>query len=81
MATTEPVLSIQTFHQSSSFVSIKLNTTNYLLWRSQVLPLIKGIGILHHFEKSNKPPCEIDYAGKTPSSSKVGVWDDNDIMG
>ncbi|KAL9417327.1 hypothetical protein AB3S75_040331 [Citrus x aurantiifolia] len=70
MATTEPVLSIQTFHQSSSFVSIKLNTTNYLLWRSQVLPLIKGMGILlHHLEKSNKPPCEIDDAGKTPSSS------------
>lgn len=38
------------------------------------------MGILHHLEKSNKLPCEIDNVEKMPISSKVGVWDDKDNL-
>ncbi|KAL6338220.1 hypothetical protein AAG906_018477 [Vitis piasezkii] len=39
-------LTLQSFHQCSSLVSIKLTSTNFLLWKSQVLPLIRSLGIL-----------------------------------
>ncbi|RVX04588.1 hypothetical protein CK203_023474 [Vitis vinifera] len=52
MANPENVLSIQAFHQCSSLVSIKLNMSNLLLWRSQVLPLVRSLGLIHHLSEN-----------------------------
>ncbi|KAL6349827.1 hypothetical protein AAG906_001714 [Vitis piasezkii] len=52
MATLENVLSIQAFHQCSSLVSIKLNMSNLLLWCSQVLPLVRSLGLVHHLSEN-----------------------------
>lgn len=48
MSTAENPLTIQLFHQCSCLISIKLNPNNYLLWKSQVLPLIRTIRIEGH---------------------------------
>ncbi|KAL6314872.1 hypothetical protein AAG906_029088 [Vitis piasezkii] len=55
MANPENVLSIQAFHQCSSLVSIKLNMSNLLLWRSQVLPLRHGLTMMVYL-----PPSFLD---------------------
>ena len=61
----EPKLSIQSFHQSSSFISIKLSTTNFLLWKTQIVPLIRSLGIEHQTNDPKKPENEIiDSSGK-----------------
>ncbi|RVW23488.1 Retrovirus-related Pol polyprotein from transposon RE1 [Vitis vinifera] len=52
MATLENVLSIQAFHQCSSLVSIKLNMSNLLLWHSQILPLVRSLGLVHHLSEN-----------------------------
>ncbi|KAL6350339.1 hypothetical protein AAG906_004288 [Vitis piasezkii] len=51
----EPSLTIQSFHQCTNLISIKLNISNYLLWRSQVLPLVRSLGLLHHITNAGKP--------------------------
>lgn len=50
----EKTITIQSFKESTSFISIKLNTTNYLHWKSQVSPLIKSMGIEHHLTPATK---------------------------
>ena len=50
----EPKLTIQSFHQCASLISIKLGTNNYLMWRSQILHLSRSLGVLHHLEKNGE---------------------------
>ena len=38
-----------------SLISIKLNTTNFLLWRNQINPLVRSLGVLHHLSNGEKP--------------------------
>ncbi|KAF8369725.1 hypothetical protein HHK36_032252 [Tetracentron sinense] len=37
-------------------VSIKLNSTNYLFWKTQLLPLIESLELLEHIDGSVLPP-------------------------
>ena len=52
-------LNIPSFYQCSSFISIKLNTTNFLLWKNQISPLVCIIGVLYHLLNGEKPTKEI----------------------
>ena len=54
----EPELSLQSFHQCS-LISIKLSTTNFLLWRLQIIPLIRGLDIHYHIAANERPAKEI----------------------
>lgn len=45
-------LNIQSFHQCSSLILVKLSTTNFLLWRSHVLPLVCNLGGPYHLTSS-----------------------------
>ncbi|KAK6145398.1 hypothetical protein DH2020_022218 [Rehmannia glutinosa] len=75
----EPNLSIQSFHQCSSLISIKLSTTNFLVWKSQILPLIQSLGIEHHITNLQKPADEItDSDGKKTKNPKLDIWINND---
>ncbi|KAK1564843.1 hypothetical protein Q3G72_012789 [Acer saccharum] len=58
MANKETPLTIQSFHQCSSLITIKLNTSNFLLWRSQVSSLVRSLGLSHHLEENSKPAKE-----------------------
>ncbi|KAJ1384304.1 hypothetical protein SESBI_42651 [Sesbania bispinosa] len=75
----EPLLSIQSFHQCSSLISIKLNSTNFLIWRSQIIPLVKSLGLYHHLTDDTKPSLETedDKGNKTPNLL-YELWTTND---
>ncbi|KAL5736965.1 hypothetical protein ACOSQ2_031753 [Xanthoceras sorbifolium] len=64
LPTEEPKLSIQSFHQCSSLVSIKLSITNFLMWRSQIILLVQSLGVYHHLTVNEKPTAEIENEGK-----------------
>ncbi|XP_015168010.1 uncharacterized protein [Solanum tuberosum] len=51
-ATMLPSLSFNPTHQ----LSIKLTSTNFLLWRTQFLPMIRGYGLEHHLDGSQPIP-------------------------
>ena len=75
----EPKITIQSFHQCSSLISIKLSATNYLLWKSQIFPLIQSLGLEHHINNSQKPADEIiDSAGKKSKNPNFEAWINND---
>ncbi|KAF7827659.1 Retrovirus-related Pol polyprotein from transposon RE1 [Senna tora] len=76
---TEPELSIQSFHQCSSFISIKLSTNNLLLWRNQITPLVRSLGVLHHLTSGEKPTEEIKGdAEKSSPNPNYQKWVTND---
>ena len=66
----EPSLNIQSFHQCSSLVSIKLDSINFLLWRSQVLPLVRNLGILHYITDAERPAKEILLSDETKAGNE-----------
>ncbi|XP_012856951.1 PREDICTED: uncharacterized protein LOC105976216 [Erythranthe guttata] len=75
----EPQLTIQSFHQYSSLISIKLSTTNYLMWRSQITPLVRSLGVFHHLESDEVPSDEIkDDAEKKSPNPVYATWIIND---
>lgn len=71
----EPKLTIQFFNQCISLVSIKLNTSNFLLWCSQVLPLSRSLGIAHHLIDANKLAKEnFDENGEKLLNPQHSAW-------
>ncbi|KAK1379294.1 hypothetical protein POM88_026038 [Heracleum sosnowskyi] len=61
---TEPLLTIQNFHQCSNLVTLNLSQTNFLSWKSQVIPLIRSLGFQSHIEEGIEPPENIISEGK-----------------
>ncbi|KAL9432747.1 hypothetical protein AB3S75_027714 [Citrus x aurantiifolia] len=81
MANKEPSLNIQSFHQCSSLVSIQLSPSNFLLWRSQVLPLARSLGVLHHLTEKEKSTAEVvDESGDKVPNPKLDAWINNDSL-
>ncbi|RVW77775.1 Retrovirus-related Pol polyprotein from transposon RE2 [Vitis vinifera] len=79
MANPENVLSIQAFHQCSSLVSIKLNMSNLLLWRSQVLPLVRSLGLIHHLSENRHASEEtMGTETKETHDQSIETWSHND---
>ena len=74
----EPKLTIQSFHQCASHVSIKLTSNNYLLWKSQVLPLIKSLEMEHHIAKDKTPTKMVTQDGKEIINLEFIRWMNND---
>ena len=78
-STKEPQLTIQSFHQCSSLVSIKLTLENFLLWRSQILRLVKSLGLYHHLTDGTSPAQEIeDDKGAKTHNPQYELWNTND---
>lgn len=72
----EPTLSIQSFHQCASLVSIRLSSNNYLLWRSQILHLSRSLGVLHHLQQGGgKPAAQLEDKSVNPDFT---TWETND---
>ena len=75
----ETELSLQTLHQCNSLISLKLDNSNYLLWRSQMESLIQNINMGHHLVKSKEPSREvIKENGKTEINEDHLTWARND---
>ncbi|GKV27558.1 hypothetical protein SLEP1_g36720 [Rubroshorea leprosula] len=77
MTTTRTRLTIQSFHQMASLVSVKLSNTNFLLWKSQVFPLIRSAQLLHHLEKE-APAMNLTEDGNKESNPDYEIWLNND---
>ena len=79
ITTLEPELSLQTLHQCNSLISLNLDSSNYLLWRSQMEPLIQSINMTHHLNQDNTPSKEITKEnGETAPSPSYLIWVKND---
>ena len=79
MATPKNVLSIQAFHQCSSLVSIKLNMSNLLLWHSQILPLVRSLGLVHHLSENRHASDEtMGTETKETYDQSIEAWSHND---
>ena len=77
----EPELSIQSFHQCHTFISIKLNTTNFLLWQNQIIVLAHGLDVLYHLLNGEKHIKEIkDDKRNKNSNSQHQLWINNDKL-
>ena len=75
----EPKLSIQAFHQCPSLVTIKFSNSNYIFWRSQILPLIRSLSVKHHIEDDDKPNQRIEEENGRPTiDPKYANWINND---
>lgn len=51
---TSPFSSLTSLNHAHHFISIKLTTTNYLFWRTQLLPFLRGQN-LHGFVDGSHP--------------------------
>ncbi|GKV07645.1 hypothetical protein SLEP1_g19392 [Rubroshorea leprosula] len=61
----------------ASLVSIKLSSTNFLLWKSQAYPLIRNAQLLHHLEEE-APVQTIIKDGNEMGNPEYDVWLSND---
>ncbi|KAJ0858308.1 hypothetical protein HanRHA438_Chr13g0599651 [Helianthus annuus] len=60
-------------------ISIKLSSTNYLYWRSQIKPILSCQGLLGHADGTIAPPsAEITRGDKTVSNPDFTEWLAND---
>ncbi|CAL2259382.1 unnamed protein product [Prunus armeniaca] len=51
----------------SYVVSIKLDRTNYIIWKAQFLPLLKSIGLIGYVDQTNSCPSQFTSDGVTPN--------------
>ncbi|GKU93013.1 hypothetical protein SLEP1_g6653 [Rubroshorea leprosula] len=77
MAKNKSMLTIQNFHQMASLVSVKLSSTNFLLWKSQIFPLIRSAQLMHHLEEE-APAMKITKDGEQVPNPNHDVWLNND---
>ncbi|CAL2257261.1 unnamed protein product [Prunus armeniaca] len=51
----------------SYVVSIKLDRTNYIIWKAQFLPLLKSTGLIGYVDQTNPCPSQFTFNGVTPN--------------
>ncbi|GKV50770.1 hypothetical protein SLEP1_g57465 [Rubroshorea leprosula] len=61
----------------ASLVSVKLSSSNFLLWKSQIFPLIRSAQLLQHLEEE-APATTITKDGKEESNPDYDIWLNND---
>ena len=67
-------LTLLPFNTMIHMVTIKLSSSNYLLWKSQLLPLLDSQGLLGHVDGTLVPPPPFDPpTSQTPNSSHL-AW-------
>ncbi|KAH0730669.1 hypothetical protein KY289_001857 [Solanum tuberosum] len=69
LATMLSSLSFNPTHQ----LSIKLTSTNFLLWQTQFLPMIRGYGLEHHVDGSQ--PIPERFLGENRLNPLYQNWD------
>ena len=60
-------------------LTIKLNSSNYLLWKNQITPLLRHQRWISHVDGSaNLPPSKITVNGKETANPDLDSWIDLD---
>ncbi|GLT52666.1 hypothetical protein SLA2020_259920 [Shorea laevis] len=62
----------------ASLVSVKLSSSNFLLWKSQIYPLIRSAQIMHHLEEEVAPTMTVIKDEKEELNPEYEVWLNND---
>lgn len=58
---------------------MKLSTNNFILWRNQITPLVRSLGVLHHLLSEEKPEKEVKGATSEKSPNpNYSKWITND---
>ncbi|KZV30059.1 hypothetical protein F511_06564 [Dorcoceras hygrometricum] len=56
-------------------LTIKLSSTNYLLWRSQIYPLLIGQGLMNLIDGTRSAPCtDVITDGKSALNPAYHSW-------
>lgn len=73
-------LSAQSLHHLISIISIKQTATSYLVWKTQILPLIESLKLAKYFHQ--EPPAEWSTFGKGEAvpNSAFDQWKERDIL-
>ncbi|KAJ0100313.1 hypothetical protein Patl1_20260 [Pistacia atlantica] len=66
------------FHTMIHMVTIKLSSSNYLLWTSQLLPLLESQELLKHVDGTLKPPPRFDPPNSQTPNPKYMMWKTTD---
>ena len=56
LTVTPQITSVQSLPNVTHQLPVKLNSTNYLLWRAQLLPLLRSYDLASHIDGSTEPP-------------------------
>jgi hypothetical protein len=81
MATSSTSFSLSTsnLHQLIAVVSVKLNSTNYLIWKMQIFPLIQSLRLENHLT-SDAPAVTIGESGEKIAAPKFEEWKRIDLL-
>ena len=69
-----PSSTLLPFNTMIHMVTIKLSSSNYLLWKSQLLPLLESQGLLGHVDGTLVPPPLFDSPTSQTLSNKHLAW-------
>lgn len=75
-----PSLPVQSLHHLISILSIKLNTSNYLIWRTQILPLIQSLGVENHLQEESPAEFTVNDKGEKVANSLFTTWKEKDLL-
>ncbi|KAJ0490671.1 putative RNA-directed DNA polymerase [Helianthus annuus] len=66
-------------HTLLHLITIKLSSTNYLLWKNQVHPVLSYLNLLSHIDgTSQSPPESVTSDGKTSPNPEFITWKQKD---
>jgi gag-polypeptide of LTR copia-type len=68
--------------QFSHQIHTQLNHENFLLWKSQILPVLRGHGLVSYIDGSKPPPTKhtTDAAGARHSNPEYELWHQQDQL-
>jgi hypothetical protein len=74
----EPSSTLLPFNTLIHMVTIKLSSSNYLLWKSQLLPLLKSQELIGHVDGTLEPPPRFAPANSQTPNIKHLAWKQTD---
>uniref|UniRef100_A0A2N9HMZ2 Integrase catalytic domain-containing protein n=1 Tax=Fagus sylvatica TaxID=28930 RepID=A0A2N9HMZ2_FAGSY len=73
-------LSTSNLHHLIAVVSVKLNSTNYLIWRMQIFPLIQSLKLMDHLTKEAPAAMKVQESGEPILNPKYEEWQQVDLL-
>jgi hypothetical protein len=73
-------LSTSNLHHLIAVVSVKLNSTNYLIWRMQIFPLIQSLKLIDHLTKEAPAAMKVQESGEPILNPKYEEWQQVDLL-
>ncbi|KAF5464109.1 hypothetical protein F2P56_014216 [Juglans regia] len=64
----------------SNLITVKLNNENYLLWKAQIMPYLRGQNLFGHIDWTIVPPQLLDASSKPTSAFLAWQQQDQAIM-